>query len=65
VRNWFVFMGRHATVVQQIGFILVGVPTLLTGFIIRQTRRGSLFASLRALIQGTFGFLKLSLGSKR
>jgi GT2 family glycosyltransferase len=65
IRNWFLFMGRHASLVQKLGFLILGLPTLLIGFIIRQSKRGDLLASSQALIRGTFNFWKSSLNPRR
>jgi GT2 family glycosyltransferase len=51
VRRWFIFMHRHAALVERIGFFLVGAPYLLIQVIVREGRRGNLGA-LRGLFQG-------------
>ncbi|MGD8751589.1 MAG: glycosyltransferase family 2 protein [Anaerolineales bacterium] len=65
VRNWFLFMDRHASPVQKLGFLMLGLPSLLIGFVIRQSKRGNLLASLRALGRGTYDYWKSSLKSRR
>jgi GT2 family glycosyltransferase len=55
-RHWFTFMRRHASLVQQLGFLLLGAPYLAFRVTLREGRRGNLGA-LRGLARG---FLDLS-----
>lgn len=64
VRNWSLFMGRHASPVQKLGFLILGLPTLLIGFIIRQSRGGNLWPSLQALVGGTLSYWMARLSPK-
>lgn len=50
-RHWFVFMRRHATPLQQLGFFLFGAPYLAVSVIWREGRKGNLGA-LRGLARG-------------
>ena len=59
-RHWFTFMRRHASPLQQLGFLLIGIPYLTFRVIIREGRRGNLRA-FRGLIRGVFEFCKSSL----
>lgn len=58
VQHWFGFMATHASWREKAGFYLVGIPYLLAGFIMRQTRRGNLISSLKNLFAGVLRFLK-------
>ncbi len=51
-RNWFLFMRRHASPTERMGFYLVGAPSLLGGFLVRQARSGRLPEALRGLWRG-------------
>jgi len=51
MRTWMVFMARHATVIEKIGFFLVGGPYRLVRLIGRECRRGNLQA-IKGLVQG-------------
>ncbi len=53
-RHWLLFMRRHASVWQKIGFYLFGAPVLAVQVFIREARRGNLRA-FRGLIQGLLG----------
>jgi GT2 family glycosyltransferase len=63
-RNWFAFMRRHASPLQQLGFLVVGVPYLLSGFLVRQSKRGNLFRALGGLARGTFDYWRSSLSTR-
>jgi GT2 family glycosyltransferase len=63
-RNWFVFLRRHASPLQQLGFLVVGVPYLLSGFVIRQSRSGNLLGALGGLARGTFDYWRSSLSTR-
>jgi GT2 family glycosyltransferase len=58
VQHWFTFMDRHASRSEKLGFYLIGIPYLLTGFIVRQARRGELISSVQSLITGIGRYLK-------
>lgn len=51
-KNWILFMRRHAPVWQQLGFWLVGLPYLLSGFVVRQAKQGNLRVALQGLLRG-------------
>jgi GT2 family glycosyltransferase len=50
-RHWLLFMRRHASIWQQLGFYLFGAPILIVKVVIREARRGNLRA-IRGLAQG-------------
>jgi GT2 family glycosyltransferase len=50
-RHWFLLMRRHASIVEQLGFILLGAPYVLVRAIIREGRKGNLKA-VRGLLSG-------------
>jgi GT2 family glycosyltransferase len=56
-RHWLLFMRRHASIWQQIGFYLFGAPILAIQVFIREARRGNLRA-IRGLIAGTLDIFK-------
>jgi GT2 family glycosyltransferase len=56
-QHWFIFMRRHATPWQRLGFLLIGVPCLLSTFLLRQARRGNLFPAVRGLMRGTLKYV--------
>jgi GT2 family glycosyltransferase len=62
-RNWLIFMRRHATIPQQVGFLLFGLPYGAASVVIRQARRGNLRA-VRGLASGAVDYLR-SLFSRR
>jgi GT2 family glycosyltransferase len=64
VQHWFIFMERHASRVQKLGFFFIGIPYLLTGFVIRQARRGSLHSSLQSLLIGIHHYLRTAVNNK-
>ncbi len=56
VRNWFVFMQRHASLLEKIGFVFVGGPYMLARAVLREGRRGNLQA-LRGLMRGVLDLI--------
>jgi GT2 family glycosyltransferase len=60
-RNWFVFMRRHASPLQRLGFLVVGIPYSLSGLIIREGKKGNLLTAMRGLARGTLDYWKSSL----
>jgi GT2 family glycosyltransferase len=56
-RNWFLFMRRHASIVEQLGFIFLGAPYRLVRAVIREGRQGNLTA-LYGVQRGFLDFLK-------
>jgi GT2 family glycosyltransferase len=62
-RDWFLFMRRHASLGQKLGFFLVGAPYLAIRVTIREGKKGNLGA-FRGLVQGILDFFKLSLVAK-
>jgi GT2 family glycosyltransferase len=51
-QKWLLFMNRHATWMQRLGFYLIGAPFLLTRALIREGRKGN-FAAVKGLISRT------------
>ena len=62
-RHWFLFMRRHATVLQQLGFFLIGVPYLFVRVILREGRKGNLKA-IKGLIHGVLEYIRSATFSK-
>jgi GT2 family glycosyltransferase len=62
-RNWFLFMRRHASPMQQLGFFLFGAPYLAVRVLLREGRKGNLGA-LRGLLRGILELSKSSLPTK-
>jgi GT2 family glycosyltransferase len=56
-RHWFVFLRRHATPWQKIGFYTIGLPLMGLRIVFRETRRGNIGA-IRGLFAGTLDLLK-------
>lgn len=52
-RHWFLFMRRHASIWQQLGFFLVGAPYMAVRVLVREGRKGNIKA-IRGLIKGLF-----------
>jgi GT2 family glycosyltransferase len=50
-RHWFLFMRRHASVWQKLGFFLLGVPYIVVRVLLREGRKGNLKA-VRGLLHG-------------
>jgi GT2 family glycosyltransferase len=62
-RHWWVFMRRHASLGEQIAFVLLGAPSLMVGLLIREGRRGNL-AALRGILRGLIDSWTLKAASK-
>ena len=56
-RHWYLFMKRHATLLQKLGFFLVGIPYLSTSVIMREGRKGNMVA-VRGIISGIIDLFK-------
>jgi GT2 family glycosyltransferase len=54
-RNWFLFMRRHASIVEQLAFIFFGAPYRLITATIRESKKGNLMA-LKGLRRGLRDF---------
>lgn len=63
-RHWFVFMRRHAPLLQQVGFFTIGAPYLAIRLVAREARRGNLKA-LRGTLRGMLDFVRPSRGDPR
>ncbi len=53
-KHWLIFLRRHASPLQKIGFYTIGAPYLLARMILREGRKGN----LRALRGAVKGFLE-------
>jgi GT2 family glycosyltransferase len=62
-RHWYLFMRRHASFIQKVGFFLIGGPYLALTVILREGRKGNLGA-VRGLVRGLAGFLKASVRTR-
>jgi GT2 family glycosyltransferase len=56
-RHWFVFLKRHASLPQKLGFYLLGAPYLALRLVVREARRGNVKA-FRGTLRGVFDFLR-------
>jgi len=56
-KHWLVFLRRHGTLTQKLGFYLVGTPYVALRILIREGRRGNLGA-IRGLARGVWDFFK-------
>lgn len=56
-RNWMLFLRRHGTLPQRLGFYLFGAPYALLRMVAREGRRGNLGA-VRGWIRGVLDYLK-------
>ena len=56
-RHWFVFLRRHATPWQKIGFYAIGLPLMGIRILFREARRGNL-AAIRGLFAGVLDLLR-------
>lgn len=52
--HWMRLMKRHASFIEWVGFILIGVPIIATRVLIREGKRRNLGA-IRGLVRGAFG----------
>jgi GT2 family glycosyltransferase len=50
-RNWFILMSRHATVLEKIGFALIGAPRAVVRVLFREGQIGNI-AGLQGIICG-------------
>jgi GT2 family glycosyltransferase len=56
-RHWFVFLRRHAPLIEQLGFIFVGAPYRIVHIVIREAKNRNLVA-LNGLLRGFLDFWK-------
>jgi GT2 family glycosyltransferase len=56
-RHWLLFMRRHASPYQKLGFFLAGAPYLAARVLIREGRKGNLGA-FRGLLMGPIDYFK-------
>jgi O-antigen biosynthesis protein len=54
-RHWMLLMRRHASPLDWLGFLCLGVPLIAGRVVLRETRRGNLVGALRGLVRGAFG----------
>jgi len=55
--NWFIFMRRHASITQILGFLLIGAPYLIVRVMIREGMKGNLRA-VRGLARGMVDYVR-------
>ena len=60
-RHWFAFMRRHASMAEQLGFFLYGIPVLLVRVALREGRKGN-FAAILGLARGILDYSNSSAG---
>jgi GT2 family glycosyltransferase len=58
---WFLFMRRHASLGEQIAFVILGAPYILARVMIREGRKGN-FSAVRGLVHGMLDFWKSTIG---
>jgi GT2 family glycosyltransferase len=58
-RHWYLFMRRHASLNQKLGFFLIGIPYLAVRVMIREGKKGNLGA-LRGIVAGMLDSYKAS-----
>jgi GT2 family glycosyltransferase len=61
---WFLFMRRHASLLEQLAFVFLGAPYILARVMLREGRKGNLSA-LRGLVHGMLDFWKSSLRARQ
>jgi GT2 family glycosyltransferase len=54
IRHWRLFMQRHASLSQKIGFYMVGAPFLVLHVLIREGSRGN-WSAIKGLVKGGIG----------
>lgn len=59
-RNWFIFLRRHASIPQMLGFFLIGVPYIAVHVVIREGKKGN-FGAIRGLARGMFEYMRSAL----
>lgn len=57
VKQWFLFLSRHATPIQKLGFYTLGVPYIAFRAVLREARKGNVTA-IRGMIRGAFDYLR-------
>jgi len=58
-RHWYLFMRRHASPLQKLGFFALGAPYLVLSVVAREGRKGN-FGAIRGLFNGLFGLTRPS-----
>jgi GT2 family glycosyltransferase len=53
-KHWLMLMRRHASPLDWLGFIFVGVPLIAGRVLVREVRKGN-FGALRGLVRGALG----------
>jgi hypothetical protein len=51
-RHWMMLMRRHASPLDWLGFLFVGVPLIAGRVVLREARKGNLWSALRGLVRG-------------
>ena len=52
-RHWMELMRRHASPLDWLGFVFIGVPLIAGRVVVREARKGNLWSALRGLARGT------------
>jgi len=63
-RNWFIFMRRHASSQEQLGFVFIGMPYTFINAVIREGKKGNL-TSIFGLFNGMLRILKSTLNKEK
>jgi GT2 family glycosyltransferase len=56
-KNWFLFMSRHASPFQKLGFYLLGLPYMATRAVVREVKKGNIKALL-GLLRGAVDHIR-------
>jgi len=56
-KNWFLFMSRHSSPAQKIGFYFIGIPYITIRAVIREAKKGNITA-LFGLIKGALDHVR-------
>jgi hypothetical protein len=57
VRNWLVFLRRHAPLHQKMGFLFISAPFLMIRIIVREGLKGN-FGAVRGIFRGVLQLLR-------
>ena len=51
-KHWMTLMRRHASPLDWLGFVLIGMPLIVGRVVLREARKGNLLAALKGLTRG-------------
>jgi O-antigen biosynthesis protein len=54
-KHWMTLMRRHASPLDWLGFVFIGVPLIAGRVILREARKGNLLGALKGLARGALG----------